>query len=111
MMRKDQDELSSQQSSEDDEAQPHLKEKMTTKVLSPNDILGDLKDGVRTRRKIKNILSHLCFTYKIGPKKVEEALNDPNWINAMQGELNQFKRNDVWFLTKRPSDKNVITTK
>lgn len=30
---------------------------------------------------------------------------------VMQVELNQFKRNDVLFLTKRPSDKNVIGTK
>lgn len=29
----------------------------------------------------------------------------------MQEELNQFMRNDVWYLTERPSDKNVIGTK
>lgn len=29
----------------------------------------------------------------------------------MQEELNQFKRNDVWYLTKRPCDKNAIGTK
>lgn len=29
----------------------------------------------------------------------------------MQEELNQFKRNDVWYLIERPSDKNVIGTK
>lgn len=29
----------------------------------------------------------------------------------MQEKLNQFKRNDVWYLIERPSDKNVIGTK
>lgn len=42
---------------------------------------------------------------------VKEALDDPNWIMAMQEELNQFKRNDVWFLTERPHDMNFIGTK
>lgn len=50
-------------------------------------------------RQIENILSHLWFTFKIEPKHVKEALNDLDWILAMQEELNQFQRNDVWFLT------------
>ncbi|RDD63978.1 hypothetical protein DU478_22630, partial [Thalassococcus profundi] len=29
----------------------------------------------------------------------------------MQEELNQFVRNDVWYLVPRPKDKNVIGTK
>jgi hypothetical protein len=27
------------------------------------------------------------------PKKIEDALKDPDWINAMHDELNNFKRN------------------
>ena len=27
---------------------------------------------------------------------VEEALQDPDWVLAMQEELNNFKRNEVW---------------
>jgi len=34
----------------------------------------------------------------IEPTKVDEALADDGWILAMQDELNQFKRNDVWDL-------------
>ncbi|KAL8126904.1 hypothetical protein AgCh_013995 [Apium graveolens] len=30
------------------------------------------------------------------PKKVEEALLDPDWVLAMQEELNRFERNKVW---------------
>ncbi|XP_024171909.1 uncharacterized mitochondrial protein AtMg00820-like [Rosa chinensis] len=36
---------------------------------------------------------------------------DDNWISAMQEELNQFTRNDVWYLVPRPGNCNVIDTK
>jgi hypothetical protein len=38
-------------------------------------------------------------------------LDDPDWVNAMHKELNNFARNEVWELVKRPSDHNVIGTK
>jgi hypothetical protein len=28
--------------------------------------------------------------------KVEQALEDPDWVVAMQEELNNFERNQVW---------------
>jgi len=40
----------------------------------------------------------------IDPTKVDEAL-------AMQDELNQFKRNDVWDVVPNPEHKNIIGTK
>jgi hypothetical protein len=39
----------------------------------------------------------------IGPTTVDEALSDDGWILAMQEELNQFQRNDVWDLVPKPS--------
>ena len=47
----------------------------------------------------------------IEPKKIDEALWDVDWINAMHEELNNFTRNQVWDLVKRPKDYNVIGTK
>ena len=47
----------------------------------------------------------------IEPTKVDEALTDDGWILAMQDELNQFKRNDVWNLVPKPEHKNIIGTK
>jgi hypothetical protein len=48
----------------------------------------------------------------IEPKKVYEALEDHDWIDAMHEELNNFKRNKVWKLVPRPNGcKNVIGTK
>jgi len=48
---------------------------------------------------------------KIEPKNVKEAMTDEFWIEAMQEELNQFKRSEVWDLVPRPEGMNVIDTK
>jgi hypothetical protein len=42
---------------------------------------------------------------------VEEALKDPDWLLAMQEEMNNFTRNDVWILEPPPKNKNIIGTK
>jgi hypothetical protein len=42
---------------------------------------------------------------------VEGALKNPDWVIAMQEELNNFTRNDVWVLEPPPKDKNIIGTK
>jgi len=47
----------------------------------------------------------------IEPTTVDETLSDDGWILAMQEELNQFQRNDVWDLVPKPSQKNIIGTK
>jgi hypothetical protein len=44
--------------------------------------------------------------------KVEEALEDPDWVNAMHEELHNFERNKVWTLVEKPKgDQNIIGTK
>ena len=44
--------------------------------------------------------------------KVEEALEDLDWINAMHEELQNFERNQVWTLVEKPDNNhNIIGTK
>ncbi|KAK0588363.1 hypothetical protein LWI29_000056 [Acer saccharum] len=81
------------------------------KLHDKEDIIGEVNEGVRTRRQLANLLSYTCYTSQIEPKQVEEALNDEFWVLAMQEELNQFKRNEVWTLVPRPKTTNVIGTK
>jgi hypothetical protein len=38
---------------------------------------------------------------------VEDALRDPDWVVAIQEELNNFKRNEVWSLIERPKQ-NIV---
>ncbi|GJV96387.1 hypothetical protein Tco_1415244 [Tanacetum coccineum] len=45
------------------------------------------------------------------PKKPVQALKDPNWVEAMQDELLQFKLLKVWTLVDLPRDKWAIGTK
>jgi transposase InsO family protein len=73
-------------------------------------IIGDPQKGITTRRSSEEV-SNSCFVSLIEPKNVKEALTDECWIEAMQEELNQFKRSDVWDLVPRPAGVNVIGTK
>jgi len=79
------------------------------------EIIGDLNEGIRTRvqprKRYDDMVRYVCFTSQIEPKNIREALLHDEWINAMQEELEQFVRNDVWTLVPRPKDSNVIGTK
>ena len=53
----------------------------------PINILGSLNDNMRLRSKVLNVITHLCYFSQVEPKKVDEALQDANWINSMHEEL------------------------
>lgn len=74
-------------------------------------ILGDPTQGVQTIRFHGESEIFCCFLSNQEPKTIEEAPKDPNWIIAMQEELNQFTRNEVWELIDWPKYQNVIGTK
>jgi hypothetical protein len=46
----------------------------------------------------------------IKPYKIEDALRDPDWMVAIQEELNNFTRNEVWHLVPCPNQ-NIVGTK
>ncbi|GKE62276.1 retrovirus-related pol polyprotein from transposon TNT 1-94, partial [Tanacetum coccineum] len=45
------------------------------------------------------------------PKNYKDALTQAYWIEAMQEELHEFERLDVWELVPRPDKVMVITLK
>jgi hypothetical protein len=55
----------------------------------------------------------IAFVSRFEPQKVHKALNNQDWVNAMQKEQECFTRNEVWSLVERPKDHriNVIGTK
>jgi hypothetical protein len=75
-----------------------------------NSILGDIHKGVTTRSHVAHFCEHYSFVYSIEPYRVEDALRDSDWVLAMQEELNNFTRNEVWHLVPRPNQ-NVVGTK
>jgi hypothetical protein len=75
-----------------------------------NSILGDIHKGVTTRSRVAHFCQHYSFVSFIEPYRVEDALRDSDWVLAMQEELNNFTRNEVWHLVPRPNQ-NVVETK
>jgi len=73
-------------------------------------IIGN-KDSPRTRSYFRQEESMIGLLSVIELATVDGALSDDGWILAMQEELNQFQRNDVWDLVPKPPQKNIIGTK
>nr|GEU74089.1 hypothetical protein [Tanacetum cinerariifolium] len=81
-------------------------------------IFSDLGEGMLTRSMVAKLtvaLASKClfgdFLFEIEPKKVSEALKHPEWVDAMQEELNQFYRNKVCTLVPLPFRKISIGSK
>src|SRR6266567_3638471 len=87
--------------------------KLKNHGVNLKNILGSMETKVVTRRQMANFSRHHAFVSCVEPKKVFEALEDPDWVEAMHEELNNFERNKVWTLVERPTNKNtnIIGTK
>ena len=62
-------------------------------------------------QKLASFIEHHSFVSCFEPKKVEEALQYSDWINAMHEELNNVTSNEVWTLKERPQGARVIGIK
>ncbi|GKD36283.1 hypothetical protein Tco_1251792 [Tanacetum coccineum] len=77
-------------------------------------VLGNPSQPVRTRRHLDTDGEMCMFALTViraKPKNIKEAMADHAWIEAMQEELHQFERLDVWELVNRPYCKHVINMK
>ena len=79
-----------------------------------SNIIGSLDEGLHLRKgniRLANHVTYHCYLAQFEPKRVEEALQDENWVESIHEELNQFVRNDIWELAPRPKGAHVIGTK
>jgi hypothetical protein len=111
----DQEESNDQGRDEDDgdkgEASPHPRVHQNVQRDHPvNNILGDVKRGVTIWSRVRNFCEQYSFIAYFEPFKIEDALHDPDWVVALQEELNNFKRNEVWYLIEKPKQ-NVVGSK
>ncbi|CAH9066792.1 unnamed protein product [Cuscuta europaea] len=90
---------------------PLAHERKWTKAHPVDQIIGDPSQGVHTRSATVNECHFACFLSQSEPSNISEALLDPDWVIAMQDELNQFKRLDVWTLVPKPQKKTIIDMK
>ncbi|GJS24472.1 putative ribonuclease H-like domain-containing protein [Tanacetum coccineum] len=98
-------------------------------------IIGDISSPVLTRGSLKKSMfgesaltgyvhdqqrnNHIdflhclfaCFLSQLEPSSVAQALNDPDWVEAMQEEMQQFVHQEVWKLVPLPVGKIAIGTK
>jgi hypothetical protein len=75
-----------------------------------DNILGSIEREVTTHSRLATFYRHYLFVSSLDPFKLDEALDDPDWVIAIQEELNNFTRNEIWELVERPKQ-NVIGTK
>ncbi|WVZ80537.1 LOW QUALITY PROTEIN: hypothetical protein U9M48_028006 [Paspalum notatum var. saurae] len=75
-------------------------------------MIGDIHQRV-TRSSVNSLafFSHSAYVASFEPRDVSHALSDPNWVNAMQEELENFERNHVWDLVEPPPNCRPIGTK
>nr|GEU28969.1 putative ribonuclease H-like domain-containing protein [Tanacetum cinerariifolium] len=52
-----------------------------------------------------------CFLSREEPTTMAQALADPDWVEAMQAKIQQFKNQKVWILVTLPDGKWAIGTK
>jgi hypothetical protein len=107
----EQDEVEDDQEKSKSSPLPHPRVRQTVQRDHPiNNILGAIEKGVTTQSRGATSYEHYSFVSSFEPFKVEDALRDPDWVVAMQEELNNFNRNKVWSLVERPKQ-NVVGIK
>jgi hypothetical protein len=94
---------------------PQVVDRRTPPLLQahPQDlIIRSSSRGVMTcSQKLASFIEHHSFVSCIEPTIIDEALKDPDWVNAMHTELNNFIHNQVWTLEEQPQDARVIGPK
>ncbi|KAJ9541354.1 hypothetical protein OSB04_027860 [Centaurea solstitialis] len=82
-----------------------------TKDHPIDQVLGNPSSGVKTRRQSGNVCLYVNFISENEPKEIDDALRDLAWVSAMQEELAEFIRNNVWLLVPRPRKRTIIGSK
>ncbi|GJV67079.1 hypothetical protein Tco_1482588 [Tanacetum coccineum] len=94
--------------------QHHPSSQRWTKDHPLEQVIGNPSQSIRTRRQLEtdgeDVYIHITVI-RAEPKNIKEAMADSAWIEAMQEELHQFDRLDVWELVDRPLCKNVNNLK
>ena len=100
------------------DSESHEEKRPSSKIklnYPPEDIVGNLNELTLRKRKVDkcvaNFVSYSCYLLQVELIKLEEALQDESWVEAMHDELLQFRRNDVWTLVPRPEGEHIIGTK
>ncbi|GKE87079.1 hypothetical protein Tco_1564554, partial [Tanacetum coccineum] len=82
-----------------------------TKDHPIENVIGDPSRFVSTRKQLQ-IDAMWCyfdaFVTSVEPKNFKQAMTEPSWIDAMQEEIHEFKRLQVWELESCPDKVMLI---
>ncbi|GJX78681.1 putative ribonuclease H-like domain-containing protein [Tanacetum coccineum] len=73
--------------------------------------IGYIQDQQRTNHTDQLHCLSACFLSQLEPTSIAKALEDPDWVDAMQEEMQQFINQQVWKLVPLPVGKHAIGTK
>nr|GEW82039.1 hypothetical protein [Tanacetum cinerariifolium] len=82
-----------------------------TKDHPLDNIIGELERPVSTRLQLYEqalFCYYDAFLTSVEPKNYKDALTQSCWIEAMQEELNEFERLEVWELVPRPDKARLV---
>ncbi|GJW21801.1 retrovirus-related pol polyprotein from transposon TNT 1-94 [Tanacetum coccineum] len=85
-----------------------------TKYHPLEQVREDPSKSVQTRRQLATDPEMCMFAHTVStaePKNIKVEMADHAWIGAMQEELHQFDRLNIWELVDKPFGKNVINLK
>nr|GEV58793.1 uncharacterized mitochondrial protein AtMg00810-like [Tanacetum cinerariifolium] len=92
----------------------HIDNNPYTKYDPLDNVIGDSSSSVSTRHQLQDE-SLFCyfnaFLSSVEPTSYKEALIESYWIEAMQEELNEFERLEVWELVPHLDRVMIITLK
>ncbi|GKE62614.1 putative ribonuclease H-like domain-containing protein, partial [Tanacetum coccineum] len=70
--------------------------------------IGYIQDQQRTNHTDQLHCLSACFLSQLEPTSIAKALEDPDWVDAMQEEMQQFINQQVWKLVPLPVGKHVV---
>nr|GEV93285.1 hypothetical protein [Tanacetum cinerariifolium] len=94
--------------------QPQVFEYRWTKDHPLEQVRRNPSRPVQTRRQLATdpeMCMYALTVSTVEPKNIKEAMADSAWIEAMQEELHQFDRLQVWELVDNPFSKSIIKLK
>ncbi|GJU60819.1 retrovirus-related pol polyprotein from transposon TNT 1-94 [Tanacetum coccineum] len=77
-------------------------------------VIGDPSRSVSTRKQLKTDAMWCyfdAFLTSVEPKNFKQAMTEPSWIDAMQEEIHEFERLQVWELVPCPDKVMLIKLK
>ncbi|GJT70911.1 retrovirus-related pol polyprotein from transposon TNT 1-94 [Tanacetum coccineum] len=77
-------------------------------------VIGDPSRSVSTRKQLKTDAMWCyfdAFLTSVEPKNFKQAMTEPSWIDAMQEEIHEFERLEVWELVPCPDNVFLIKLK